>query len=360
MRIGEFSDLLDKSVFGRARDKRHVTLLAVGPAGIGKSQVPQELCERHKWDFKAICMPLANPTFLMGYPFRENGTADHLPFGVLGECLKAERDTLLCLDEFGGASGETMKSALRFMQFREVGHKRLPDCVRIIALSNDVGHGADVMGIIEPMKDRFTSIVNVEPHIEDSVLFGMTHEWPAWLMAFLRNTQDALHDLKPMKSMQRSGATPRGWHEVACLDNDGLLDSEFGVELVHGAVGKGRGVQAMAFRQLMGDLPDIDVIKVDPEGSPIPENPGARLLVAMAIATRMTKADFGQYLKYLNRMDAMFRAYSIRDAFRAENEKRKADKLPKGWHPLGHSRDFQAWSMTADGKAVLGGAASAS
>lgn len=355
MRVGEFDALLDKAVFCES-SKHRAPLMFVGPAGIGKSVLPEAKAARRGWDYWAINMALANPTFVQGYPFRENGTAGHLPFGVLGKALKATKDSVLALDEFGSATGETVKAALRFVQFREVGGEKLPDCVRIIAMSNDVSHGADVMGIIEPMKDRFRSIVNIEPHIDDTIGFGMSNNWPAWLMAFLRNTPDALHDLKPMKSMQRSGATPRGWNEVAHLDIDGLLDSEFGTELVHGAVGKGRGTQAMAFRRLVGDLPDIDAVLMDPDSAPVPKEPSARFLISMALATRMEASNFGQCVKYLNRLDAMFRAYSIRDAFRGENERRKAQTLPKNWKALSSSRDFTAWACSEDGKAVMSAA----
>ena len=350
MRINEFRELLDAALPKRKK------LLAVGPAGIGKTQIPTELAKLWNWDVKALCMPLLSPVFLMGYPFRDNGTAGHAPFGVLGECLRAEKDTLLLLDELGGASGETIKAGLRLLQFGEVGDKRLPDCVRILALSNDVGHGADVMGIIEPMKDRFDSIVNVEPHVEDTTAYGLARDWPAWILAFLRNCPEALHDLKPLKSMQRSGATPRGWEAVAQLEKDGLLDGPFGVELVQGAVGKGRAVQALAFRKLAGELPDIDAVLMDPTGQPVPDNPSARFLVASAISSRMTAGNFGACIKYLNRMDGMFMAYSVRDSFRAEVQRKREKNLPKDWKPLASSRDYTAWAVSPQGKEVLSAA----
>lgn len=350
MRVSEFSALVER-VFS---DPKHteLTMLALGPAGIGKTQVPTEYARKQGWACEGMCMPLINPTFLMGYPYRENGHADHAPFGSLSRLMKATEPAIGILDDLGGASGETCKAALRLLQFREVCGKRLPECVRLIALSNDIGHGMTIEGLVEPMKDRFVSIVTVEPAVDDTVAYGLTHGWPAWLLAYLRNNPTALHDCKPIKSMQRSGATPRGWDGVARLDAGGYLDLPMGPELLAGAVGKGQGAAAMAFRGLVNELPDIDALLLNPEAAPVPDNPSAQWLVSMTIASRMNGSNFGQAVKYLSRLSQMFRAYSIRDAIKAENAMRKDKTLPKGHVPIHASRDFTAWANSQDGKDI--------
>ena len=354
MRITEFAGLVERLF----NDSKHteMTLLALGPAGIGKTQVPTEYAERSGWGCEAVCMPLVNPTFLMGYPYRENGHADHAPFGALNRLLLAEKPTVGILDDLGGASGETCKAALRLLQFREVGGKRLPECVRLIALSNDIGHGMTIEGLVEPMKDRFVSIVNVEPSVEDTVGYGLSRGWPAWELAYLRNNPDALHDCKPLKSMQRSGATPRGWEGVARLDAGGYLDLGIGSELMAGAVGKGQAAAAMAFRGLIAELPDVDAVLIDPDNAPVPANPSAKWLVAMALATKLNGSNFGQAVAYLKRLPAMFRAFSIRDAIKAENLRKKDGRTAPGHVPIHASRDFTAWVNSDDGKDILGAA----
>lgn len=296
---------------------------------------------------------MADPPFLMGYPFRENGVAGHLPFGVLAKAMKATKPSLLILDEFGGASSTTLKAGLRLMQFREVCGSRMPDCVRMIALSNDVGHGAEVQGIIEPMKGRFDAIINVEPHVDDTVKYGLANGWPAWLLAFLRNSPDSLCDYVPLKSMQVGGSDPRAWDKVAGWDRDGFLDKDVGQELMIGRVGKGHGTKAMAFRALVNDLPDIDALLMDPDSAPIPENPSARFLVSMTLAARMNGGNFGQCVKYLTRLPAMFRAFSIRDAVRAEAAKKRDGKLGKDHKPIHASRDYAAWATSKDGADIV-------
>lgn len=350
MRIGEYEQLLEVALPLRQQ------LLAVGPQGIGKTQVPEDLCKRWGWDCYAVCMPMIDPSFLMGYPFRENGTAGHLPFGVMASVLNAKKDTLLILDEIGGASDTVIKAGLRFLQFGEIAGKKVPDCVRTIALTNDVTHGAAVLGMIEPAKSRFDSIVNVEPDVEDTVRYGLVNDWPTWLLGYLRNSPDALYDYKPSKSMQIGGSDPRGWERVSNMEKLGLLDKPFASDLVCGRVGKGRGTEALAFRELQAELPDIDSLILDPENAVVPANPSARFLVSCALSAKMNASNFGACLKYLGRLPAMMRAFSIRDAFRAEAQKRKEGKFPKDQKPLSASRDFTAWSVSQDGKDVMSAA----
>jgi len=347
MRVGEYAEFLADAL------KLNKQLLVVGPAGIGKTQIPEDFCKANDWDCGAMCMPMIDPPFLMGYPFRENGVAGHLPFGILARAMKATKPFLLILDEFGGASTTTLKAGLRLMQFREVCGARLPDCVRVIALSNDVGHGADVQGIIEPMKGRFDAIINVEPHVDDTVRYGLSRNWSPWLLAFLRNSPDSLCDYVPLKSMQVGGSDPRAWEKVNTWDQEGFLDKEIGTELICGRVGKGHGTKALAFRQLVNDLPDIDGVLMDPEGAPIPENPSARFLVSMTLAARMNGGNFGSCVKYLNRLPAMFRAFSIRDAVRAEAAKKREGKLNKDHKPIHASRDYAAWATSKDGTDIV-------
>jgi hypothetical protein len=347
MRIGEFAQLVE------AAFKHNKQILAVGPAGIGKTQVPEDFCRDHGWDFGALCMPMIDPPFLMGYPFRDGDRAGHLPFGILQAALNATKPYVLILDEFGGASSSTLKAALRLMQFREVCGKRLPDCVRVIALSNDVGHGADVQGIIEPMKGRFDSIVNVEPNIDDTVTYGLSRQWPVWLLAFLRNNPDSLCDYVPLKSMQVGGSDPRAWERVAMLYRDGFLDSALASELVCGRVGKGHGSKALAFRRLANTLPDIDQILIDPDGAPVPSDRSAQYLVGMTLATRMTGQTFGSAITYLKRLPQMLRAFSVKDAFRAESVLREKGKLAKDHALITTSRDWTAWVTSPDGKEIF-------
>ena len=71
---------------------------------------------------------------------------------------------------------------------------------------------------------------------------------------------------------------------------------------------------------------------------------------------RMGGGNFGQGARYLARLPQMFRAYSIRDAVKAENMRRKDNALPKGYAPIHASRDFCAWANSSDGQDIMSAA----
>lgn len=349
MRISEYTTLLERAL---PKQKR---ILAVGKPGVGKTQGAKMAAARLGWDFIGICSPLQSPVKIGGYPrppVEAGGDASHCLFDGVAKAFRAEKPTLLFWDDLGMAGGETLKALVEMVQFGKIDNRLLPDCVVQCGATNDIGHGADVQGLIEPLKSRWHTIVNIETNVDDVVGYGLANGWPSDLCAFLRNAPDALHDWKPSKSMSNDGACPRTWEYVAQWINDGFDDSE----VIAGCVGKGRATQYLAFRELINELPDIDDVLMNPEKSSVPENPSARWLVSMALASKMTSGNFGQCVKYLNRVPAMFRTFSIRDAFRSEAARRADKTLPKGWEALSSSRSFTAWAISQDGREVMSAA----
>lgn len=349
MRISEYRTLLEKAWPKRRR------ILAVGKPGCGKTFVEQQAAASLAWDYIPTCAPLLSPVKVGGYPQApkvEGGDATHCLFDGIAQAFRATKPTILSISDLGMAGGETLKAIVDLVQFGRIDSRTMPDCVTIVASTNDVGHGADVQGLIEPLKTRWHTIVPVETHLDDVVSYGLARNWAPDLLAFLRNAPDALHDWKPSKSMSIDGATPRGWEYVSEWVSLGIDDPE----VIGGCVGKGRATQYLAFRSLINELPDVDAVILDPLGAPVPENPSARFLVSMALASKMTAGNFGNCVQYLGRLPQMFRAYSIRDAFRAEASRRRDGALPQGWKPLAGSRDFTAWATSSDGKDVMAAA----
>jgi len=347
MKVTEYRDLLVKAL------PHGLRVLGVGASGVGKTFGAMEAAAILKMDFIGMCSALEDPSTIRGYPFRgDNGEASHCLFDGIARAFKATKPTLLFFDDLGMASESTMRSIVRLVQFGEIDNRRLPECVVLGAATNDVGHGAGVYGMIEPLKSRFHSIVTVETDVDSVVAYGLVHGWPVDLLAFLRNSPESLHDWKPAKSMKIDGACPRGWDYVAQWIGKGIDDPE----VIGGCVGKGQGAKYLAFRGLWTELPDVDVCIISPETSPVPENPGARYLVCMALASKLNHNNFGQVLKYVGRLPGMFRGLTIRDAFRAESERRKAGKLTKDYQPISSSRDFTAFAVSPEGKDIVGAA----
>jgi len=349
VKINEYRALLERAF------KDGFRTLGVGAPGVGKTQAAMEAAKALGMDFIGLCSALEDPSTIRGYPSRgENGEATHCLFDGIARAFKAKGPTVLFFDDLGMSSESTMRSIMRLIQFGEIDNRKLPDHVVIGAATNDIGHGAGVYGMIEPLKSRFHAIVQVETCIDDVVGYGLAHNWPADMLAYLRNAPEALSDWKPCKSMKVDGACPRGWDYAARWVNSNILDPE----VLAGCVGQGRATQYLAFREMINELPDVDECLLSPESAPIPDNPSAMYLVTMALASKMTAANFGQARKYLGRMKPMFQALGIRDAFKGEEAKRTRKMLPSGYRPLSTSPDFTAWACSPEGKLVTGASAS--
>ncbi len=349
MRIGEAVDF-----YVRALPKGKI-VLDTGKPGVGKTYARREACRILQWEYIGICAPLQSPVKIGGYPrapMVEGGDATHALFDGIARAFRATGPTHLHIDDLGMANGETLKSIVDLIQWGRIDNRTLPESVVVGASSNDIGHGADVQGLIEPLKSRFDTILEIETNLDDVVRWGLSQGWPADLCGYLRNAPEALHDWKPCKNMRIDGACPRGWDHVAAWVNDGFDDPE----IISGCVGKGRATEYLAFRALVNDLPDIDALLLDPDSAPVPENPSARFLISMTLASRMTGSNFGACVKYLNKLPAMFRAFSIRDAVKSEAAKRRDGKLGKDHKMIHTSRDYCAWATSKEGGDILSAA----
>jgi len=344
MRINQYIQLMETAL----EKKRRV--MGVGAPGVGKTFGAMAAAQHQGFDFIGLCSPLEDPSTIRGYPSRgTNGEATHCLFDGVAKAFKADKPTLLFFDDLGMASESTMRAIIRLVQFGEIDGRKLPDCVLIGAATNDVGHGAGVYGMIEPLKSRFHSIVTVEANLEDTIIYGLANGWPSDMLAYLRNDPGALHDWKPAKNMQPDGACPRSWEYAAGWVNDGVEDNE----ILAGCVGKAQATKYLAFRQLVNELPDVDAVILNPETAAVPENPSARYLVSMALASKMTAGNFSQILTYAQRLPQMFRAFCIRDAMVAEEYRKKNKTLPKDWKPIAHAREFAGWVCSQDGKEII-------
>lgn len=346
MIIPEYKDLLRKALPHKRR------VLAVSKPGLGKTSANMQVCDEMGWDMITLCLPLDDPSTIRGYPMAPKvpgADAEHCLFDGMAKAFRAAKPTLLFFDDIGQASESTLKAVMRVIQFGELDGKVLPDCVTIGGATNDVAHGAGVYGMIEPLKSRWHTIVNIDCETDAVCTYGLQRNWPIWLIAFIRNAPDCLNSWKPSKSMLIDGSCPRGIEYLAEWDNLGIDE----VEVWSGCVGREVAAKAKEFKRIQNDLPDIDQLLMDPDGAPIPTNPGAKFLVVSTIASRMNGDTFGAAIKYLLRMDQTFRAFSVRDAFTIETAARAAQKLPKGYKSISQSRDYTAWVLSSDGKEIL-------
>lgn len=296
-------------------------VLITGAPGIGKSDIVAQAAEAAGADVILSHPAVADPTDAKGLPWIAEGAqeATFLPFGELARAMRAERPTVWFLDDLGQAPASVQASFMQLLLARRVNGHTLPDCVTFLAATNRRTDRAGVSGILEPVKSRFASIIELEPDISDWCAWALgAGHIPPELIAFLRFRPELLSAFDPSADL-RNSPSPRTWSNAARLLALGLPKAER-LEALQGAVGDGAALEFLAFLDMFAQLPSIDGILLDPDAAQIPGDPSARYAVVTALAARAGEQAFPRVARYAERLCAAgagdFAALLVRDVVR--------------------------------------------
>ncbi|CAM5998722.1 unnamed protein product [Sphagnum balticum] len=153
---------------------------------------------------------------------------------------------------------------------RRVNGHVLPDCVTFVAATNRRTDRAGVSGILEPVKSRFATIVELHPDIESWCGWAFGAAIPTTLIAFLRFRPDLLSDFKPSADMSNS-PMPRTWASLAKLESL-ALPQQVELAAMSGAVGMALPQSTSRFVRCFQSLTSIDALLADPRGRNSPRN----------------------------------------------------------------------------------------
>lgn len=293
--------------------KHQRRVLIKGKPGIGKSDVVGQATADCGADLIISHPAISDPTDFKGMPALTKGGAEahFLPFGDLTSIIQATKPTVFFLDDIGQASPAVQAALMQLVLARRVNGHRVADCVTFLGATNDTSHMAAVSGMIEPLKSRWDSIVELEVSVDDWSNWALDNAMPAELIAFLRFRPALLSDFKPTKEL-RNSPSPRGWASVGNWFSIAVKD----LEVITGAVGEGAAVEFLAFLDLYTSLPSLDAILLDPTNAPVPTKPGALFAVSTGLAHKATPANLERVLKYTSRLPKEFDVMTIRDALR--------------------------------------------
>lgn len=293
--------------------KNNRRLLIKGKPGIGKSDIVASATAECQANMVLMHPAISDPTDYKGMPaLTHNGTEAHfLPFGDLSRLCKATKTTVAFLDDIGQAAPAVQAALMQLVLARSVNGTRLSDHVVFVGATNDTAHLAGVSGMIEPLKSRWDSIVELEVSIDDWSNWALDNAVPAELIAFLRFRPALLSDFKPTKEL-RNSPSPRGWASVGRWMDAGIRD----LEVFTGAVGEGAAVEFVSFLDMYTSLPSLDAILLDPSNAEVPSKPAAMFAVASGLARKATVSTLERIITYLARLPKEFDVMCVRDAVR--------------------------------------------
>lgn len=291
-------------------------VLITGAPGIGKSDIVSQAAQAANAELILSHPAVADPTDVKGFPWVADGHATFLPFGELRRAMQATTSTVWFLDDLGQASPAVQASYMQLLLARRVNGHVLPDCVTFIAATNRRKDRAGVSGILEPVKSRFTTIVELTPDLAAWCTWALSHDVPAEVIAFLRFKPDMLSAFTPTADLVNC-PSPRTWAHVARMLSLGL-PSDVQHAALAGAIGAEVATEFVSFLRMYATLPSVDAILLNPTSEPVPDSPSTLYALSGALAYRANTNNFARITMYAERMltarHGEFATLLVRDA----------------------------------------------
>lgn len=279
-----------------------------GPPGIGKSQIVKQFTQENDMGLIDIRLSTYDPTDLKGIPAIVNGKAEWLNLSELPDVIRDGEKGILFLDEINAAPPATTAAAYRLVLDREIANYQLPEGWSIIAAGNRESDKGITYKMPAPLANRFT-------HFELEVDFD---DWCAWalkrnihhnVLSYIRYRPVNLNNFDPT---QRAFPTPRMWEQVNKYIN--IKSTRTRHDMICGAIGEGTGTEFAAFLKMAHELPDPDLIIMDPDGAKVPSDLSAIYATVGALSVRASENNFDRVLKYGKRLKKEFQVLLVRDS----------------------------------------------
>lgn len=299
-------------------------ILLVSAPGMGKTSITNQICDELGVEMVVIYAGLEDVTMPKGIPWiaEDRKSAHFVPFDVLERIVTATKPLVVFLDDFGWATPAVQSSFANLIAGVAPDGRKIPSCVTWIAATNRRQDKANVTGILEPVKSRFSTILHLEADLEDFCNYAIDTNQPIEGIAYLRFQPEMLNKFEPSLDMVNSPC-PRTWFS-AFKFIDGDYDEDTRFELISGAVGQGAAAQFVAFLKMFRQLPSLDGILLDPDNSDIPEEISTLYAVSTGLAAKATQTNFKAISKYANRMlkarRGEFATLLVRDATRRDKK----------------------------------------
>ncbi|MBO6755726.1 MAG: AAA family ATPase [Roseibium sp.] len=282
-----------------------------GAPGIGKSDVVKQVANDHGAELVDIRLSMFDPVDLRGLPTTAGGETKWLRPAIWP--TQQDRPVFLFFDELDRAAPAVQNAALQIILDRKIGEHVLPDTVRIVAAGNGATDRVGTNRTSSAGNNRFAHI-DVEHDLDAWKAWALKTGLHPMIIAFLSFRPALLHDMSDRSA--KSFPTPRAWAQVA---NFADSPDQIRLDLVTGLVGEGPAAEFEGFVKTFKSLPSLDGVIADPQGAPVPSDPGALFALAVGLSIKADHQTYGNVLTYARRMPNDFAALIAIDATRRDN-----------------------------------------
>lgn len=290
-----------------------IPVMVKGAPGTGKTAIIEEAAAEAGADIMVTHPVVDDPTDYKGLPAIVDGKAAFLPFNNLTQMIEAEKPTVCFMDDLGQACPSVQAAAMQLILARQINGHQISEHITFVAATNRRQDRAGVSGILEPVKSRFATIVELEADLEDWCAWALGDGVDPVVVAFVRFRPELLHDFKPSPDIVNTPC-PRTVAHVGRLMSLGLTD----FETIAGAAGEGFATEFVAFLRIWQSLPSPDAVLMDPAGADVPEDPATLYALCGALANKASDQTAGRLIMFADRLRDEFNVLLVRDAVRTD------------------------------------------
>ncbi len=275
-------------------------VLIVSSPGCGKTSITNQVCDAKHVNLITMYPAISDPTDFKGFPFIVSGDAIFMPFGDLKLLKEAKTRTVCFLDDLGQSPVSVQAACMQLIHAKHNVSKH----VSFIAATNRKEDKAGVTGLLEPVKSRFATIVNLVPNANDLVAWGRKNGMHPDVLSFILYRPSLILNFKPSFEMKNSPC-PRTIYNLSEMHKLSLQD-DIALEAYSGSVGEEFATEFLSFLELKDQLPNMnDVIKF-PLVCHIPTDPGILYVFVGQLAHRATAQNIPNIIQIAERMEPEF------------------------------------------------------
>lgn len=303
-----------------------------GAPGVGKSDVIRQVVKgldakyqakhaaskvktKYKpFELRDVRLSMLDPVDLKGFP--SISPSGKQMTWLQPDFLPTEGSGILFLDEINSAPQAVQAPAYQLTQDRKLGDYTLPEGWSIVAAGNRAGDRSIVHAMSSALASRFIHL-DFEINNDDWNVWAQDNDIELDVRAFMHFRPALLHSFDPATN-PRSFPCPRSWQFVSDIYKSNLRPDEE-LELITGTIGKEACMEFAGFVRQIKDLPTVDQVLLDPEGTKMPSSPAAQHAMVTALDTKATKSNLDRIMKYISRMSVEFQTVFVRSAIRRDS-----------------------------------------
>lgn len=207
---------------------RQRPVMLIGPAGIGKTDIPRQIAEEMGLGFVSYSITHHTRQSALGLPkivSRNYGreevltteyTASEIITAVRDEIEKTGNENgILFIDEVNCASETLSAPMLQLFQNKTLGQSRIPDGWILVMAGNPPEYNKSAKEFDAVTRDRLR-IINVVPDSKSWLSYADQHDINPVITAFISSDETMIHSFDDTNN---GILTPRGWEELSMTLN---------------------------------------------------------------------------------------------------------------------------------------------